>query len=108
MNTTKLLAVGLIAVDEAEHAFMLEHVLSRTSDRRPLSRYFRRFTSEEGIELLSDAIAETYAITDSLLGELIEGAGDDLIIVASDHGHDQDGSGHRYGPENNALRDELV
>jgi predicted AlkP superfamily phosphohydrolase/phosphomutase len=92
-------AVGLYSVDKLEHRFMVERVLASWSDSPQLSGYFRRFTSEEELELFSPSISAAYAVSDSLLGTLIEGAGDDVVIVVSDHGHDQDGSGHRFGPK---------
>ena len=93
------LAVGLTSVDALEHQFMLEHVLSRTPGRPPLSGYLRRFTSEREIEAFGPMLGRVYALFDSLLATLIDDAApEDLIVVASDHGHDLDGSAHRSGP----------
>ncbi len=94
-----LLAVGSTSVDALEHHFMIEHVLSRTHDRAPLSGYLRRFTSEREIEAFGPLLGRVYAVFDSLLATLIDDAApEDLTVVASDHGHDLDGSGHRWGP----------
>jgi hypothetical protein len=71
-------ATAMRAVDGVEHQAMIEHVLHRHPDRGPLEEPLNWFTSDELIEKT--------------------GAGDDLILVVSDHGHDLDGSGHRFGP----------
>ncbi len=55
---------------------------------------------EETIEDLKETIPELYAITDSLIGVVTrDAAEEDIVMVISDHGHDRDGSGHRFGAE---------
>lgn len=92
-------AVGLTAVDALEHAYIVEHVLGGSRERPPLNDYFRRFTTDEGVTRLARAIEEAHVVWDSLLGVLVESAGEGVVVVVSDHGHDLDGSGHRFGPE---------
>ncbi|MCK4415008.1 MAG: alkaline phosphatase family protein [Candidatus Eisenbacteria sp.] len=92
-------AVGLTSVDALEHRFMLEHVLGGADDPEPLTDYYRRFTSEEQLALFGPTLTRVHAVFDSLLGELTASATEEeLIVVCSDHGHDLDGSGHRFGP----------
>jgi arylsulfatase A-like enzyme len=64
-----------------------------------LNDYFRRFTDERQLELFAPTLKRVHAVFDSLLGELTATAApEELIVVCSDHGHDLDGSGHRFGP----------
>ncbi len=91
-------ATAARAIDGAEHVGMAEHVLHRMPDRPPLEEPLSRFTTEEAIETGGDIIENLYEVADDLLGTLLADTGDDLIIVISDHGHDLDGSGHRFGP----------
>jgi hypothetical protein len=92
-------AVGLRSTDAIEHQFLLEHVLGNDPNRPALSDYYRKFTSEAEIEVFAQTITRTHAIADSLLGTFMADAGDAVTILISDHGHDQDGSGHRFGPK---------
>ncbi len=103
----RLVVAGLTAVDACEHQFILEHVLGREGGevpgreggRRALSAYFERFTDEATIADLAGTIDEVYAITDSLIGNILAARRPgDIVMVVSDHGHDLDGSGHRFGP----------
>ena len=95
----RLVVAGLTAVDACEHQFILEHVLGRESGRDELSAYHARFTDEQTIADLAGTIDDVYAITDSLIGAMLEDRRpDDIVMVVSDHGHDLDGSGHRFGP----------
>lgn len=93
-------AVGLTSVDAVEHEYIVEHVFGETEERPELNRYFRRFTNEEGLDRFGGVIDNVHAVWDSLIGVLVEDACDgDVVILISDHGHDRDGSGHRFGPE---------
>ncbi len=92
-------AVGLTSIDAVEHGYIVEYVFGTKEERPDLNRYFRRFTTEEGLESFGGVIDNVHAVWDSLLGVLIENAGDDVVILISDHGHDRDGSGHRFGPK---------
>ncbi|MFH1145069.1 MAG: alkaline phosphatase family protein [Candidatus Eisenbacteria bacterium] len=96
--TPDLGIVGLTAVDALEHRFMLEHVFRQRPQDVTRSSYLRRFSSEDDLARFGPTLERVYAGFDSLLGVLIADAGDELIVVASDHGHDLDGSGHRNGP----------
>jgi hypothetical protein len=95
----RLVVAGLTAVDACEHQFILEHVLGRDSGRAELSAYHARFTDEQTIADLAGTIDDVYAITDSLVGAILASrTANDIVMVVSDHGHDLDGSGHRFGP----------
>jgi hypothetical protein len=91
-------ATAMRAVDGVEHQAMIEHVLHRAPERGPLVEPVSWFTSDEAIEKTGDGIVNIYRVADELLGTLLADVGDDLVIVVSDHGHDLDGSGHRFGP----------
>jgi len=91
------IATAVRSVDGVEHQAMIEHVLHRAPDRAPLADPIRSFASDETIARGADLIVGTYEVADELLGTLLAEAGDDLVIVVSDHGHDLDGSGHRFG-----------
>ncbi|MFH1278288.1 MAG: alkaline phosphatase family protein [Candidatus Eisenbacteria bacterium] len=92
-------AVGLTAVDALEHAYIVEHVFGKTKDRPTLNEYFRRFTTEEGVTRLSRTIEDAHSDWDSLIGVVVGSAKGEVVIIISDHGHDLDGTGHRFGPE---------
>ncbi len=92
--------LGLTGVDASEHIYLLEYMLGHEPNRPPLSGYFSRFTDEKAINDMKETIPKVYAVFDSLLGVITNDATDDeMVMVVSDHGHDLDGSGHRFGPE---------
>lgn len=91
-------AVGLTTVDAIEHGYIVEHVLGKEK-RTALNDYLRRFSTAEAVTRLSSTIEDCHAVWDSLIGVVTADVGpDDVVIVVSDHGHDLDGSGHRFGP----------
>lgn len=99
MYDPRLVVAGLTAVDASEHQFILEYALDRETGARELSDYHTRFTDDQTIADLAGTIDDVYAITDSLIGDILTSRGpDDIVMIVSDHGHDLDGSGHRFGP----------
>ncbi|RPJ44918.1 MAG: hypothetical protein EHM19_06065 [Candidatus Latescibacterota bacterium] len=92
-------AVGLTSIDALCHICVLEYVLGRSPDRRGIPASLDRFVSEEEIDVLGGAIDFVCAAWDGWIERTVRDAGDDLIVIVSDHGHDLDGSGHRFGPK---------
>jgi hypothetical protein len=92
-------AVALRSIDPIEHQYLLEHVIGKNPSPPPLSKYYQKFTSEEEIEIFSQTITRSHALADSLFGTFKQVTDNDVTILISDHGHDQDGSGHRFGPK---------
>jgi arylsulfatase A-like enzyme len=92
------LAVAHRTVDRLEHRYMLRHALAERPAGEPLPAHLAAVLTEESIERGSQVVPQAYALFDQQLGRLLEGLGDDVVIVVSDHGHDLDGSGHQFGP----------
>jgi predicted AlkP superfamily phosphohydrolase/phosphomutase len=90
------LAVAHRAVDGLEHKNMLKHALARRAAGTPLPRHLEG--ALPAIERGADVVTRAYEIFDQELGLLLEGLGEDVVLVVSDHGHDFDSSGHQFGP----------
>jgi arylsulfatase A-like enzyme len=77
---------------------MLHHALARRPADQPLPAHLDDELTRQRIAANGDTVTHAYTIFDQELGLLLEGLGDDVVLVVSDHGHDLDGSAHQFGP----------